>query len=565
MKKMKLLHRLFMILALSIVLGVGLQTQTAFAASSDEINTKIISGSENGKALSYVCPGQTVYLMEKEVEAFAESSDEAMEAYLAGEIQVQWFKEKAGDVTKSEVQNTLSYVLGTKTNWADAKSYCGCKIYAKITLGDKTLTTSKVQVVSETTADGLMLTSGKKITINHGGGILDTHAWNIKIPKNAKVTISLTSTATGDWDQPHVLFEDHNDDDYNYRVNAGDKRTIYLDKAGTYRLWVNNVYKEASYSLTITATTFKWGKVTVSGLDKAVIDKNSIPLTIKLTGADSGVKLDGWSCSTDPHNNSGELSGTKATVSLRTTTATFGYQKLYVTLYHDTKGFKKFTFEFPIKPAAVKNCTLSSLFVTNNSVKFNALGDKTNGTKILIQQYKSGKWKTVKSVKPETSSATIKNLKQNTTYKFRLVGYIPASNGKKAITGAATKTLTFKTGYSKKPAVKSVTCTGAKISYVKKQWHSGYWSGGKWYNGFYTGGYYVTTYKIKVTLKSKLSGQLGLRINGDTVAGKGTTFTTTVTKAGKLKGTKATVNIQGYRSNSYIGCTLTVSKTATIK
>ncbi len=561
---MKLVCRLFMILALSIVLGVGLQAQNAFAASSDEINTKIIAGSENGKALSYVCPGQTVYLMEKEVEALAESSEEAMEAYMLGEIQVQWFKEKAGNVTKSEVQNTLSYVLGTSTNFADAKSYCGSKIYAKITLGDKTLTTSKVQVVSDTTEDGLMLTPGKKLTINHGGGIIGTHAWNIKLPKDAKVTINLTSTATIDWDKAHVLFRDHNDD-HEYRVNAGEKRTFYVDKAGTYKLWVNNVYKEASYSITITTSTFTWGKVTVSGLDKAVIDKNSIPLTIKLTGADSGVKLSNWSCSTDPHNNSGDLSGTKATAYLRTTTSTIGYQKLHVTVYHDTKGFKKFTFEFPIKPAAVKNCTLSSLFVTNNSVKFTALGSRSNGSKILIQQYKSGKWKTVKTVKPGTSSATIKNLKQNTTYKFRLMGYIPASNGKKAITGAPTKTLTFKTGYNKKPAVKSVTCTGAKIGYVKKQWHSGHWSGGTWYDGFYTGGYYVTTYKIKVTLKSKLSGQLGLRINGDTVAGKGTTFTTTVTKSGKLKGSKATINIQGYRSESYIGCTPTVSKTATIK
>lgn len=560
-------------LALVVTMWLAMAAVPAEAAVYDS-QVKAIYGSENGggdpkkETLDNAYSGQILYLTERGRDDLIEQSEDAMNAYLEGEaVTVQWVREKDGTATKIAGQTGYTYTV--------ASGDIGANIYVEVTAGGDTIKSAKVQIMGNGSKDSpLKPVSGQAVTRSFVPS-KGYHWYAIDVPDESRVTIELKAdfnktypTESG----PFVMFsKDGSYSSASWDVYAGKTKSKVIEAGGTYFVCFNDYGYTGTYTLKVTVEPFNWGKIKVKGLENVTPGKDAIPFSIDLVDADESVYILSWSYGGDPVNNHDTFSRsdiTRVEDYLRTTTAYAGMYKLKVTLDSDDMTHSNSVYiDIPIKPAAVTNLTLSSLSVGYKSVEFNHLGNSTdNGSQILIQRYKSGKWTTVKKVKAGTSSATVSGLKSNTTYKFRLVGYVPASDGNPALTGVPTKSLTFKTGYNAKPQIKSIKTYGAKYKYVKKTWHSGYWSpSGKYYSGYYTGGYYTTTYKVKVTLKKTLPAQAGLIIDGKKISGKGKTFTRTCTERGKLKGKKTYVDIKGYRSKTYLGYTPTVTKKVTVK
>lgn len=333
-----------------------------------------------------------------------------------------------------------------------------------------------------------------------------------------------------------------------------------------------DVRASGDFTLVFSSVEYSWGTLAVSGLDNVTPGKSNIPFTVSLNGAASDVSLQGWSLA--GWHQSGDLSGHSGTGALSTANIPAGSWDLLIDLTSDTflTTAKRLTYSIPVRPAAVTNVKASSFNVGYKSAKITGaaavgIGDATkNGSKIRIQQYRSGSWTTVKTIDSGTASATLSGLKANTTYKYRLVGCVPATGSGKELTGAASETITVKTGLKTAPKVKSVKVTGAKVKKTAKTWHSGRWdAGGVWHAGYYTSGSYQTTYTVKVKLKKKVSGTKGILINGTKAKGTGKTFTKKFTVSGKLKGKKRSFAIASYRAPSYIGSSKSVTKKAKIK
>lgn len=560
---------LMLVLTLIVTLWPAMAAVPAEAAVYDS-QVKAIYGTSDGvyeEALDNACPGQILYLTESGKETLAGQSDDAMAAYLEGEPgNVQWVREKDGIATKIAGQTGDSYTV--------ASDDTGANIYVEFTVDGDTIKSAKVQIMGTGSKESpLKLVSGQTVTRNFVSGGAN-HWWAIDVPDESRVTIELKADFNKKYpteSDPYVIFSSFSSAEWHVDAGNTDSRVIGEEKGGTYFVCFNDCDKTGTYTLKVTVEPFNWGKIKVKGLENVTPGKDAIPFSFDLVDADESVYISSWSYGSDPSNNHDTYSRsdiTRVEDYLRTTASYAGMYKLKVVLDSDEMNHMNTVYiDIPIKPAVVTNFTLSTLSVGYKSVEFNRLGNSTdNGSQILIQQYKSGKWTTVKKVKAGSSSATVSGLKSNTTYKFRLVGYVPASDGNPALTGTPTKSLTFKTGYNVKPQIKSIKISGAKYKYVKKKWHSGYWSpSGKYYSGYYTGGYYTTTYKVKVTLKKKLPAQAGLIIDGKKVSGKGKTFTRTITERGKLKGKKTYIDIKGYRSKTYLGYTPTVTKKVKIK
>lgn len=581
-KRGKSIASLLLALALVVTLCPVMAPVQVKAAGWNDFIVKAISDSENGAAIDYACPGQSLYITELGLDKLAEYSEDFMEGYLEGEEpQVQWFREKDGNATK--VAGATGRVYNKISNYEES----GAKLYAEVTCGGETIKTAKVQVISGfSSSKRVKLTLGQSVKVHFNGivandreNVQSDHYWTINIPENSKVTVKLDAEYSGGF-TPSVSGRLSGASGYSaFGASANESKTRFVKTGGDYDVTFNTASSEGTYTLTITAAPINWGTVTVSGLDNLVAGTyENTKFKIKLTGADSEVNLDRWSSNNDYYNNNhdSDLSGKSATGYLTTSSTDAGHYKLEVWLDNELTSdlTKKVTIDFVVKPKKITNYDLSDLKVGYNSVKFTLPfgdGKGTYGSKIQIQRYKSGKWTTVKTVKDGTKSTTLTGLSSNTSYKYRLVGYIPASNGKKAISGAPSKTLSFKTGYSSKPQVKSIKCYDAKQKYVKKVYHPGYWdTSGRWQKGYYTGGYYVTNFKVKVTLKKKLTGQKGLMIYNELldskkVSGTGTTFTTTMSVQGKMKGKTISLNLQGYRSGSYLGYSKYTTKKVKIK
>lgn len=121
-------------------------------------------------------------------------------------------------------------------------------------------------------------------------------------------------------------------------------------------------------------------------------------------------------------------------------------------------------------------------------------------------------WSTARTVyfSSYLSTYTIKSLKASKKYKVRLYYATTRYYYGQSITlrGPYSKTITFKTGTKKKPAVKSVSVR--TVSY-KKHWQRVY----GYYTGLYLGKRAYWTYKIRtsVTLKKKPAGKYVI-VNG---------------------------------------------------
>jgi hypothetical protein len=202
--------------------------------------------------------------------------------------------------------------------------------------------------------------------------------------------------------------------------------------------------------------------------------------------------------------------------------------------------------------------------VYHNSVTFDP--NVVDSNLYLEIRMKSGsKWK-VKYDGPAMGEKTIKGLKQNKKYTFKLAYYYKSKSGKKV---GKTKAVvaTVKTGSKTKPVINSV-----RVSNVTKK---SVWQPGHWINGtvkdVWQPGKWVTHYNftVKVTLKKAPSGILGLMMINNNVSsgnnatykkGKGKTFTFKCSSTSR----SFKVNFRFYSDKKYGGLS-PLSKVKTIR
>ena len=119
-----------------------------------------------------------------------------------------------------------------------------------------------------------------------------------------------------------------------------------------------------------------------------------------------------------------------------------------------------------------KAVTLKATNITEKSVKFSWAKVKCHGYK--LQQYTNKTWKTIRTLKNTAASATVSDLKSNTSYKYRIVSYVTDSSKNKtwntnssacSITTKPTttkQTTTAKPTTTTKQTTKATTTTTAK-------------------------------------------------------------------------------------------------------
>lgn len=386
-----------------------------------------------------------------------------------------------------------------------------------------------------------------------------------------------TATGSGSDIKPSVAIYKEGD---RPRFNDREKGDVDIIEQGTYWICFRNWYSPQlrlqaafTYRQLIPTTGIKW---TVDG--KAVTDTTTVlNFGSKVKGVLQPSNTDGSFQEPDPwgYNYDG-LMDVKVSKDGKSFTAKIvgtynsGADAVSVTVYdrHFPKkanGTLEKNYSLDIARSYGSAPYLEGHFkVFHNSVTFDP--NVVDSRLYLEIRMKSGsRWK-VKYDGPAMGEKTIKGLKQNKKYSFKLAYYYKSKSGKKVgKTKAAVATV--KTGSKTKPVINSI-----RVSNVTKK---SVWQPGHWINGtvkdVWQPGKMVThyTFTVKVTLKKAPSGILGLMMINNNVSsgnnatykkGKGKTFTFKCTSTSK----KLKVNFRFYSDNNYGGLS-PLSKVRTIR
>ncbi len=209
-------------------------------------------------------------------------------------------------------------------------------------------------------------------------------------------------------------------------------------------------------------------------------------------------------------------------------------------------------FDFAVAPGVYQPDMEYSVEATKSSITIKNFYINEGTTLKMFYKAKSDKkWKS-KNVKGK--SITVKKLKANTEYQFQFQSSMK-SDGRdgKTVTIKSNKTpvLKVKTAIAKAPVIKSVTITKAKYKYntTKAHWDS-------WGNWVPAKKNYFTTFKVKVTLKSKVKGAKALAIKiGDGVfyAKNGKTVTVNASAGGNKIGKSISIKVASCNNKYHIG------------
>ncbi len=338
----------------------------------------------------------------------------------------------------------------------------------------------------------------------------------------------------------------------------GTKTSKY--KAGKYTLQISGYSDQGgstgkSFTIKFTKKAFTWGKcsVTWSGNSFKISYAPGDPKTT-LTSA----KFDGGS-----HDNLWNLSGKTGSGTLKMDLVQCGYKEFAVYAIDEYFGYHKVYSTYKGKKPSKVAVNLGTVYRDNATINIPVVGKSMNGDKLYLQKKVGSTWKDVKTIAVTSTTATTKitGLSAGTTYSYRIVGCVSAKNGRPALKGIPSNVMTFKTGLSTAPAVKSVKISNAKVKKVPKTYHPGYYDAGHvWHKGYYTGGYDETTYTVTVKLKKAATGSKGLFIDGNWAAGTGKTFKVGVAVRGKVKGKKTNVSVCSGMDRNYGGYSPSVLK-----
>lgn len=250
-----------------------------------------------------------------------------------------------------------------------------------------------------------------------------------------------------------------------------------------------------------------------------------------------------------------------------------GYHTLSAKLYDSGKVIyaeKAFPALIYDKEKIKKNTNF--LITGKNFVVFTPYFTVNNDAGVLYAQIgKGNKWGGFFGPFTSYSGKKISNfegktkLKPNTEYKIRVVYYKNTKYGGKSYPffGPVSNIVTFKTGKSKAPSIKSISAKC--VSQKKKNLYSpGRWDAGGVWHPPYHGTTWETKFKVTVKLKKK-PGTKGVYIAGKKVKGNKKTYKVTITSSGKLKGKKIKVGVCSYNDNKVIAYSPEVKKSVKIK
>ena len=225
----------------------------------------------------------------------------------------------------------------------------------------------------------------------------------------------------------------------------------------------------------------------------------------------------------------------------------------------------------PVYPT-IKPDSKGSIEAYSTYIRFWPYSFGTNSQAKLYMEYKPASSKKWKRSGYMTSNMVvsyynqvykIKGFKQNKKYNTRIRYGVDATynlDGKTyTFFGPALKTGTFKTGKSKKPAIKSLRARAVSVKYHKvRHYYYGVY--------LYTEKFYTCKVKVIAKLKKK-PGTKGIIVNGRYLKGNKKTYTTTFnpypnyhTRHPRGRA-KYTVNLYSYQSKKYGGYSPTYSKT----
>ncbi|MBR0399188.1 MAG: hypothetical protein IJH95_00005 [Mogibacterium sp.] len=225
----------------------------------------------------------------------------------------------------------------------------------------------------------------------------------------------------------------------------------------------------------------------------------------------------------------------------------------------------------PVNPT-IKPDSKGSIEAYSTYIRFWPYSFGTNSQAKLYMEYKPASSKKWKRSGYMTSNMVvsyynqvykIKGFKQNKKYNTRIRYGVDATynlDGKTyTFFGPALKTGTFKTGKSKKPAVRSVRARAVSVKYHKvRHYYYGVY--------LYTEKFYTCKVKVIVKLKKK-PGTKGIIVNGRYLKGNKKTYTTTFNPypnyhTRRPRGrAKFKVSLRSYQSKKYGGYSPTYSKT----
>lgn len=375
--------------------------------------------------------------------------------------------------------------------------------------------------------------------------------------------VQVTASGTDEYEYAVTKNTSLRDDEKTESTNGVASSTQILP-AGEYYLIVKN--RNCPVNLTIKATPYQWGTVKLESFNNCVF---TVSYTPGAEPEDSETYISSWYA--PGYADAVDGKNQKYTGTMDKSTNEPGHVKLTIAVRNDKLDIGK---EFEVvgvqKPEAPK---ISEYFLedvnTNSAIigganQFSSPIDRTkNGNYYKVELKKNGVW-TDCGVYSASQKAKLTSLTPNTKYEMRLVGIL-REQGYEDIMSSPSNVVSFTTGCKNKPSIKSIKVTNVKVKKIPKVWHPGQYVGTVWRAGYYTGGYKETSFKVTVTLKSRVKGPAGLDIDGVFVKGSGKTFKTKGVIRGNKKGKKVNFKICYANHESYGGKSPATSKKVKLK
>ncbi|MCM1363996.1 MAG: fibronectin type III domain-containing protein [Faecalibacterium sp.] len=258
--------------------------------------------------------------------------------------------------------------------------------------------------------------------------------------------------------------------------------TTYKYRVAAYRT-VSKKDLYGAYSATLSAKT-ALGKVT--GVKASVVSPTSIKLTwSKVTNA-TGYYVERYDSSSKKWVSvKKDIKATNYTISKLTPNTTYKYRvKAYVVISKKTYTGAESS-AVSVKPALGQVANVKAAIASGTSVKL-TWNKLANANGYYVQQLNGKDWKNVKTITANgTVTYTVPNLTPNTTYKFRVVGYITVN--KTAYKGTASAEVSASLKIATPSAVKldgSATYNTLKFTWGTVKNVNGYrfeyYKDGKW-------------------------------------------------------------------------------------
>ena len=239
-----------------------------------------------------------------------------------------------------------------------------------------------------------------------------TLSWNKVSGNNVRYVVFKYNTSTKGYEKIATV---SNASSYTFKnLNAG---TTYKFKVRTV-IVLNNTYYYGDFSKEFSATT---NPSKVSNLKNKTQTTNSITLSwSKVTGA-TGYNVYKYNTSTKKYDKVASVSGNSYTVKSLSANTTYKFKVRAYRKQDDKYYYGEYSSEYETTTSPKAVTSLSATKETNNSITLSWNKVSGNNVRYVVFKYNTSKksYEKIATVS-NASSYTFKNLKANTTYKFKV-------------------------------------------------------------------------------------------------------------------------------------------------